>query len=266
MAENTTVEDLKAPLLAAVGAADLALATVNEIVVTLRERAEEARTDASERAEESRAKLTARVDEARDRLTKLQSDLPKELGDLRERLSADELRKVADAGNIGAQRFLSAFTKAGDLVEGLRARPVVEKRYAGRPDDVVAQAEMLYKSSRLLTLTQLALFHAEVGGIMSLESIKRTMLGAGWCLDGAGWNELVPRQVYLTGELWPKYDRAAARPLPGQQGRRPLQKLHALQIGRVHEPRGHVLRADLDAVVEYVDLAVGEAAHRESRR
>ena len=42
-----TVEDLKAPLLAAVGAADLALATVNEIVANLRERAEEARTDAN---------------------------------------------------------------------------------------------------------------------------------------------------------------------------------------------------------------------------
>ena len=48
MAEKTqpTIEDLKAPLLAAVGAADLALATVNEIVAALRERAEEARTDA----------------------------------------------------------------------------------------------------------------------------------------------------------------------------------------------------------------------------
>ena len=44
-----TVEDLKAPLLAAVGAADLALATVNEIVASLRERAEEARTDATAR-------------------------------------------------------------------------------------------------------------------------------------------------------------------------------------------------------------------------
>ena len=123
-----------------------------------------------------------------------------------------ELRQVADAGNIGAQRFLSAFTKAGDLVEGLRSKPVVEKRYAGRPDDVVAQAEMLYRSNRLLTLTQLALFHAEVGGVKALDSIKRTMLGAGWCLDGNGWNELVPRSVYLTGELWPKYDRAASRP------------------------------------------------------
>ena len=37
---ENTVEDLKAPLLAAVGAADLALATVNEILNTLRERAE----------------------------------------------------------------------------------------------------------------------------------------------------------------------------------------------------------------------------------
>ena len=67
MAENTqpTVEDLKAPLLAAVGAADLALATVNEIVASLRERAEEARTDAN-----------ARVEEGRARLTKLQEELP----------------------------------------------------------------------------------------------------------------------------------------------------------------------------------------------
>ena len=123
-----------------------------------------------------------------------------------------EIRQLADSGNIGAQRFLSAFTKAGDLVEGLRSRPVVEKRYTGRPDDVVAQAEMLYRDNRFLTLTQLALFHAQVGGVMAPDSIKRTLLSAGWCLDGNSWNELVPRQVYLTGELWPKYDQAAARP------------------------------------------------------
>ena len=60
-----TVDDLKAPLLAAVGAADLALERVNEIVATLLERAGEARTDAEARVEESRA-----------RLTKLQEDLP----------------------------------------------------------------------------------------------------------------------------------------------------------------------------------------------
>ena len=47
-----TADDLKAPLLAAVGAADLALERVNEIVATLRERAGEARTDAETRVEE----------------------------------------------------------------------------------------------------------------------------------------------------------------------------------------------------------------------
>ena len=88
MAKNTpaknqpTVDDLKAPLLAAVGAADLALERVNEIVATLRERAGEARTDAEARVEESRA-----------RLTKLQEDLPTQFGELRERLTSDELRK-----------------------------------------------------------------------------------------------------------------------------------------------------------------------------
>ena len=52
MAENPNIEDLKAPLLAAVGAADLALATVNEILITLRERAEDARSEATTRVEE----------------------------------------------------------------------------------------------------------------------------------------------------------------------------------------------------------------------
>ena len=45
-AAQPTVDDLKAPLLAAVGAADLALERVNEIVATLREREGEAHTDA----------------------------------------------------------------------------------------------------------------------------------------------------------------------------------------------------------------------------
>ncbi|MGD1110799.1 MAG: heparin-binding hemagglutinin, partial [Mycobacterium sp.] len=36
MAENTNIEELRAPLLAALGAADLALATVNELLTGLR--------------------------------------------------------------------------------------------------------------------------------------------------------------------------------------------------------------------------------------
>ena len=57
--KDNTVEDLKAPLLAAVGAADLALATVNEILTALRERAELA----GDRMDDRRAALTRLQDE-----------------------------------------------------------------------------------------------------------------------------------------------------------------------------------------------------------
>src|SRR3984957_12537410 len=87
MADNTnpSIDDLKAPLLAALGAADLALATVNDLLAELRERSEETRSDTRSRVEESRA-----------RLAKLQEDLPEQLRELRERFSADELRSAAE--------------------------------------------------------------------------------------------------------------------------------------------------------------------------
>ena len=69
-----TIDDLKDPLLAAVGVLDLALEQLNEIVDVVRERAEEARSDASTRAERTRERLTKRRKE------------------LREQLSAEELR------------------------------------------------------------------------------------------------------------------------------------------------------------------------------
>src|SRR4029077_19674751 len=100
MADNATIDDLKAPLLAALGAADLALATVNDLLLELRDRAEETRTDTRSRVEESRA-----------RLTKLQEDLPEQLRDLRERFTADELRSAAE-GYVGA-----ATSRYNELVE-----------------------------------------------------------------------------------------------------------------------------------------------------
>ena len=112
-----TVDDLKAPLLAAVGAADLALERVNEIVATLRERAGEARTDAETRVEESRA-----------RLTKLQEDLPTQFGDLRERLNSDELRKFAETYADAAQTTYNKLVERGEAaLERLRNTPALEE-------------------------------------------------------------------------------------------------------------------------------------------
>jgi heparin binding hemagglutinin HbhA len=112
-----TPDDLKAPLLAAVGAADLALERVNEIVATLRERAGEARTDTQ-----------TRVDESRARLTKLQEDLPTQFGELRDRLSSDELRKFAETYAEAAQTTYNKLVERGEAaLERLRAAPALEE-------------------------------------------------------------------------------------------------------------------------------------------
>jgi heparin binding hemagglutinin HbhA len=100
MAENNpTIEDLKAPLLAAVGAADLALATVNEILGTLRERAELA----GDRVEDSRAALT-----------RLQEELPKRREEIREKLSTEELRKAADEFFADATQTYNTLVERGE--------------------------------------------------------------------------------------------------------------------------------------------------------
>jgi heparin binding hemagglutinin HbhA len=111
------IDDLKTPLLAAVGAADLALATVNELVVTLREQAGEARTTAS-----------SRVDETRERLNKLQEDLPRRTEELRERLTSDELRKAAEGYLEVAQTTYQNLVERGEAaLERLRNQRVLEQ-------------------------------------------------------------------------------------------------------------------------------------------
>ncbi|MGP4057660.1 heparin-binding hemagglutinin [Mycobacterium sp. 4D054] len=124
------IDDLKAPLLAAVGAADLALERVNEIVATLRERAGDARTDAESRVEESRA-----------RITKLQEDLPSQFGDIRGKLTSDELRKFAEGYAEAAQTTYTKLIERGEAaIERLRSQPALEEaasRVEGYTDQAV---------------------------------------------------------------------------------------------------------------------------------
>ncbi|OCB30250.1 heparin-binding hemagglutinin HbhA [Mycobacterium parascrofulaceum] len=123
MADNTNIEDLRAPLLAALGAADLALATVNDLIAGLRERAEETRADTRTRVEESRA-----------RLTRLQEDLPEQFDELRERFTSEELRKAAEG-------YLDAATnRYNELVE--RGEAALQRlRSQTGLDDASARAE-----------------------------------------------------------------------------------------------------------------------------
>lgn len=123
MAENSNIEELRAPLLAALGAADLALATVNELLTGLRERAEDTRTDTRSRVEESRA-----------RLAKLGDELPEQFTELRERFTPEELRKAAEG-------YLDAATnRYNELVE--RGETALQRLRSQRPfEETTARAE-----------------------------------------------------------------------------------------------------------------------------
>ena len=128
MAKNkneTNVEDLKAPLLAAVGAADLALATVNEILVTLRDRAGNAGD---------------RMDDRRATLARLQDELPKRTEELRGKLSSEELRKAAEEFFVDATEAYNNLVVRGEAtLERLMGQPEFRDA-AGRVEDYVDQA------------------------------------------------------------------------------------------------------------------------------
>jgi heparin binding hemagglutinin HbhA len=129
MAENSNVEDLRAPLLAALGAADLALATVNELIGNLRDRAEGTRTDTRSRVEESRA-----------RLTRLQEDLPEQFTELRERFTPEELRKAAEGYLEAATSRYNDLVQRGEAaLERLRSQTAFEDASA-RAEGYVDQA------------------------------------------------------------------------------------------------------------------------------
>ena len=121
----TTVEDLKAPLLAAVGAADLALATVNEILTNLRERAEVAGD---------------KMDDRRAALTRLQENLPKRTEELRGKLSTEELRKAAEEFFTDATETYNSLVARGEAaLERIKGQTEF-KEAAGRVEGYVEQA------------------------------------------------------------------------------------------------------------------------------
>ena len=123
------------------------------------------------------------------------------------------LVKLGRGGNTGAERFLSAFDRSGALIAGLsNAPPVVVPRFSGQVDDVLALAEHLFRQHRALTVGGLVEGHRDLGGRLSDQEIRSTVLAGGWCLDGPAFDDLYPADVYVTGSLWPRYDRVASRP------------------------------------------------------
>lgn len=103
-----------------------------------------------------------------------------------------DLRRLAEQENPGAQSFLNAFSKAGEIAAPITQRPEVEERFAGEPSDLLGQAEYLYRSRRRLTVDELLDFHQDQGGTLSRADALARLFRADWCVDGGGLRELVP--------------------------------------------------------------------------
>jgi heparin binding hemagglutinin HbhA len=161
------IDDLKAPLLAAVGAADLALERVNEIVATLRERAGDARTDAEARVEGSRA-----------RITKLQEDLPAQAAEIRGRLSSEELRKFAEGYAEAAQTTYSKLIERGEAaLERLRSQPALEEA-ASRVEGYTDQAVELTQEALGNVASQTRAVGERAAKLVGVELPKRAEAGS----------------------------------------------------------------------------------------
>lgn len=116
------------------------------------------------------------------------------------------IKELRARGHVAIERFLTAWTPMGELVTGLQVAPKIERIWQGASNDVLAQAEHVYRQHRHLTVRTLADFHAEVGGKQTPEALRRVLLAEdAWIEDGEA---LVPAGDYMVGHLWPRYDRA----------------------------------------------------------
>jgi hypothetical protein len=131
-----------------------------------------------------------------------------------------------------AQHLLTVFEKTGGLTLALREAPRIVPKFTGQPDDVVAQAEALFRQQRALKVSQLLAFHRQQGGTLSDAAALAAVLAKEWNLDGDEWDELLPPDAYLTGnDLWARHDRAVARAAAGDEQAR-LQARRLLEAIR----------------------------------
>jgi heparin binding hemagglutinin HbhA len=163
MAENTNIEELRAPLLAALGAADLALATVNDLLVGLRERAEETRVETRSRVEERRA-----------RLTNLREDLPEQFTELRDKFTTEELRKAAEGYLDAATNRYNELVERGEAaLQRLRSQSGFEDASA-RAEGYVDQAVELTQEALGTVASQTRAVGERAAKLVGIDLPKKT--------------------------------------------------------------------------------------------
>jgi N12 class adenine-specific DNA methylase len=101
--------------------------------------------------------------------------------------------------------LLSAFSADGALIPELREAPRYSPRYQGGTEDILAQALFLYQTERVVTLPALGSFRRSLGQEGSHDELQASLIAGRWCVDVSEW---MPEREYLSGSLWPRYDRA----------------------------------------------------------
>ncbi|MBD0861635.1 heparin-binding hemagglutinin [Gordonia sp. zg691] len=151
----TTTERNYAPLYAAVGAGDYAFTQVTEKLTELRERTEAAAETAQSRLEarysETKTLLNelpetaqSRIGEAKTRIESLSEEVPGDLEELRGKLTADELKRLADPYVEKAYGFYTSLAERGEAtLDRLRTKPVVQEN--------LTRAEKVYNDAVDLT-------------------------------------------------------------------------------------------------------------------
>ncbi|MCW4353340.1 hypothetical protein ONR57_08530 [Hoyosella sp. YIM 151337] len=135
-----TIDSVKTPLFAAVGAGDLAVEAVGGFVKDIRGRAATAATDTQARAHRTREMLAA-----------LPSQVPGDLTELRARINPDDIRKQAETYLHNAAGTYGALAQRGESrIETLRKQPVVEARLSDAAEKTEDAIEELGKRSRLV--------------------------------------------------------------------------------------------------------------------
>ncbi len=117
------------------------------------------------------------------------------------------LQALQRSGDPGAQALLRGYTRGGELAESIHQAPVDEPRFTADPNDAEALARWLFRAQGSLTIDELGQAHLERGGSRPKEELLRDLLAtARWFRASNSWRSLEPGEIYLSGDLWPKYD------------------------------------------------------------
>lgn len=139
---------------------------------------------------------------------------------------AEDREIVKAANDVSAlAALLSIFEPSGALKAEFKAAPAYSPTYQGLPT-VVAQAEWLFEKRRVLVPKDLAKLRSQLtGGQETEESLIAELVAQGWAEDWVedGTSIWVPPADYYSGDLWPKYKRAAS--VGSERARRQIARL-----------------------------------------